>query len=165
MQPSFSLKILKWPFGVKKLAIPDSNNEIVAWKNPRPSSSRFCRLIKLQFLHKNVESIISEVNNIEQQVELLVLFITQIYGKGICVKYNLMFTIIDNKVCNAVTDTKSTLRCYLCGATSKDFNNINDILQKEITEINLRFGISLLHAWIRLFECCLHLSYRLKIKK
>jgi len=76
-----------------------------------------------------------------------------------------MFMMIDNKVCNAVTDTKSILRCYLCGATSKDFNNINDILQKEITETNLRFEISSLHAWIRLFECCLHLSYRLKIKK
>jgi len=143
----------------------DSNNEIVAWKNPRPSSPRFCRPIKLQFLHENVESTISEVNDIEQQVELLVPFKTQIHGMEICVKYKLMFTMIDNKVCNAVTDTKSTLRCYLCGATSKDFNNINDILQKEITETNLQFGISSLHAWIRLFECCLHLSYRLKIKK
>lgn len=72
------------------------------------------------------------------------------------------FTIIDNKVCNAVSGTKSTLRCYLCGGTSKNFNNIDEILQKKVTETNLRFGISTLHAWIRLFECCLHLSYRLK---
>ncbi|EFN61162.1 hypothetical protein EAG_09608, partial [Camponotus floridanus] len=60
---------------------------------------------------------------IEQQVKLLVPFITQIHGMEICVKYKLMFTMIDNKVCNA-TDTKSTLRCYLCGATSKDFNKL-----------------------------------------
>lgn len=143
----------------------ESNTEIVVWKNPRPSSPRFCRPIRLQFLHENVESTVNEVDDIEKQVESLVSFTTQVHGMEICVKYSMTFTMIDNKVCNAVSGTKSTQRCYLCGATSKDFNNLDEILQKEVTEINLRFGMSTLHAWIRLFECCLHLSYRLKIKK
>ena len=30
---------------------------------------------------------------------------------------------------------------------------------------NLRFGLSTLHAWIRFFECVLHLSYKISIKK
>lgn len=143
----------------------ESNTEIVVWKNPRPSSPRFCRLIKLQFLHENVESTVNLVNDIEQQIESLVPFTTQLHGMEVCIKYSMTFTMIDNKVCNAVSGTKSTLRCYLCGSTSKDFNNIDEILQKKVTETNLRFGISTLHAWIRFFECCLHLSYRLKIKK
>ncbi|XP_071580928.1 uncharacterized protein [Temnothorax nylanderi] len=77
----------------------------------------------------------------------------------------MLFTITDGKVCNAVTSTPSTLRCYLCGATSKDFNNIDKILTRDVEETNLCFGMSTLHAWIRLFECLLHLSYKLSLKK
>lgn len=142
----------------------DSNNEIVAWKNSRPSSPRFCRQIKLQFLHENVESTISEVNDIEQQVELLVPFITQIHRMEIFVKYNLMFTMIDNKVCNAVTDTKSILRCYLCGAASKDFNNINDILQKRLLKLicDLEFHHCTL-GYVSLNAACIyHIDLKLR---
>ncbi|XP_076635462.1 uncharacterized protein LOC143348753 [Colletes latitarsis] len=39
------------------------------------------------------------------------------------------------------------------------------MLQQEINEFHLRFGLSTLHTWIRFFECCLHLSYKLPIKK
>ncbi|XP_011688441.1 PREDICTED: uncharacterized protein LOC105450347 [Wasmannia auropunctata] len=142
-----------------------SNTEIVVWKNPRPSSSRFCRPIRLHLLLENVESVLNDVDDIEQQVESLVPFTTQVNGMEICVKYNMTFTMIDSKVCSAVPGTKSAQRCYLCGATSKEFNNIDEILQKKVTETNVRFGISMLHAWIRFFECCLHLSYKLEIKK
>ncbi|XP_018404085.1 PREDICTED: uncharacterized protein LOC108780770 [Cyphomyrmex costatus] len=140
------------------------NTEVVVWKNPRPSSSRFSRPIRLQFLHKNVESTINK-DDIEQQVKSLVPFTTQIHGMEICIKYSMMFTKIDNQVCNAMSNTKLTRYCYLCRTALKDFNNIDEILQKEITETNPRFGLSTLHVWIRFFECCLHLSYRLKIKK
>lgn len=37
--------------------------------------------------------------------------------------------------------------------------------KKKIKEDNLQFGISNLHAWIRLFECLLHASYKLDVKK
>ena len=33
--------------------------------------------------------------------------------------------MIDGKVSNAATYTTSTMRCYLCGQTSKDFNDLN----------------------------------------
>lgn len=56
----------------------ESNTEIVVWKNPRPSSPRFCRPIKLQFLHENVESTVNEIDDIEQQIESLVPFTTQL---------------------------------------------------------------------------------------
>ena len=38
-------------------------------------------------------------------------------------------------------------------------------MQKKIPKLeNLNFGLSPLHSWIRFFECCLHVSYRLDIK-
>uniref|UniRef100_A0A2H1VR95 SFRICE_028308 n=1 Tax=Spodoptera frugiperda TaxID=7108 RepID=A0A2H1VR95_SPOFR len=35
--------------------------------------------------------------------------------------------MVDGKVCNAATHTKATMRCYLCGATSSQFNNLQDL--------------------------------------
>lgn len=73
--------------------------------------------------------------------------------------------MIDGKVCNALTDTASSQRCYICQASSKQFNDTDEILNSNINEANLSFGISSLHAWIRLFECCSHLSYKLHLQK
>jgi len=36
--------------------------------------------------------------------------------------------------------------------------------EKLIVE-NYKFGLSMLHTWIRFFECLLHISYRLYAKK
>ena len=71
--------------------------------------------------------------------------------------------MIDGKVCNAATNTASTMRYYICGLTSKDFNDLN----KKTTESRetLKFGLSILHARIRFFESLLHISYKIPIKK
>lgn len=69
--------------------------------------------------------------------------------------------MVDGKICNTLSETKSTMKCYLCDATSKDFNNLESICQRPIKTNYVSFGISVLHAWIRLFESLLHLSYKL----
>jgi len=142
-----------------------SNKEIVVWKNPRPSSPRYCRPIRLQFLQENVESTCAEEEYIEAQIASLVSFNIVVDGKEIAVNYELVFSMVDGKVINSVTGTKSSLRCHLCNATSKDFNNIDLVIKKKVNASNLRFGISSLHAWIRFFECFLHIGYKLGIGK
>lgn len=116
-------------------------------------------------MHENTEATVKQVEYIKEQETKLVPFETVIDGKEISVSYKLALTMIDGKVCNAITETASTQRCYFCQLTSKYFNNIDAILQKEINQDNLQFGLSTLHMWIRLFECCLHLSYKLDTKK
>ena len=72
--------------------------------------------------------------------------------------------MIDGKVCNTITSTSFAQRFFFGQATSKQFNNIDAIfLQREVNENNLCFGLSTLHARIRFFECCLHLSYKLAV--
>ena len=73
--------------------------------------------------------------------------------------------MVDGKVCNALTETTSTQRCFICGATSKQFDGIEQIVQRSIKTENLGFGLSVLHGWIRMFECILDLAYKLPIKK
>lgn len=50
--------------------------------------------------------------------------------------------MIDMKVCNAVTDTTSAMRCYLCRATSSQFNNIALMKSKEIDQSALGLGVN-----------------------
>jgi len=71
--------------------------------------------------------------------------------------------MIDAKVCNATTLTTSTIRCYICGETSKDYNNLS--IKKEVTPETIQFGLSILHARIRLFESILHVAYKMPVQK
>ena len=140
------------------------NHNVVLWKNPRPSSPRFCRPIKLQFLYETAESTRAEVDYIKDQEKILLPFQTVFVGKQINVSYKIVLTMIDGKVCNSLSHTTFPRRCFLCKCTSKQFNNIDEMLQEKIDRENLVFGISSLHAWIRFFECLLHISYKLDIQ-
>ena len=142
-----------------------TNKKILVWVNPYPSSPRFCRPVKIQFLHENTESTGEEERYLTNQIDLLVPHSSIIDGKHVVVKYELYFTMIDNKVANAVTETKSSMRCHLCKATSKEFNDIKKMKKREIDENSLRFGLSTLHKWIPCFETLLHIGYKLRIHK
>ena len=66
----------------------------------------------------------------------------------VIVFHTLIFCMVDGQVCNARTDTTSTQKCFICSATSKQFNNIEQIVQSSIKAENLGFGLSVLHGWI-----------------
>jgi len=88
-----------------------------------------------------------------------------IQEKSLNVNHNLIFATVDGKECNALTGTTSTQKCYICGATSKHFNRIDEMIEQKIKTENLEFGLSVLHGWIRMFECLLHVTYKLPLKK
>jgi hypothetical protein len=62
-----------------------------------------------------------------------------------------------------IYEQTSTLRCYICGETSEDYNNLS--IKKEVAPEAFHFGLSLLHARIRLFETILHVAYKLPVQK
>lgn len=145
--------------------VVNDKNKVIIWQNPRTSSPRFCRPVKLQFIRENVENINKEIKYIEDKIALLKPTFLVMKERNIKVKHELIFTMINGKVCNAASSTSSTQRCYLCGATAKNFNDIEAICQRKVNESYLKFGLSTLHAWIRMFECLLHLTYKLYVKK
>lgn len=145
--------------------VVNNENNVIIWQNPRTSSPRFCRPIKLQFVQENIGIINKEVRLTEEKITSLKPTFFFMNGKNIKVMHKLIFTMIDGKVCNAASSTSSSQRCYLCGATAKNFNDIETMCQRKVNESYLGFGLSTLHAWIRMFECLLHLAYRLNIKK
>ena len=44
-------------------------------------------------------------------------------------------------------------------------NDIENVRQLPVQEDNFRFGLSTLHAWIRMFEYIIHIAYRMELKK
>ena len=123
-----------------------TNANTVVCKNPRPSYPRFCRPLKIQFLHENTEATVIEVDNIKEQIDKFDLFQEIVDGKEISVSYELALTMLDGKVCNAITGTESPQRSYLCDSNSEDFNKIDEILQKELSDEDLKYGLPTLHV-------------------
>lgn len=147
------------------IKITSINNSII-WQNVRTSSTRYCRPIRFQFKKETAELSRNEKDYISKQIEHLVPGRFEIEGVVYKVHYQLLLTMIDGKVCNAISDTKSTQRCFLCGLTQKTFNNISTVLAAEVKNPELlNIGLSTLHARIRFLECVLSLSYRLTFEE
>lgn len=138
------------------------SNEVI-WQNPTPSSTRYCRPIRIRFVKETTDITIQEIDYVKTAINNLQQTKVTIADTSYSVNYTMMFTMVDGKVCNAATNTTSTMKCYICGLTSKDFNNLK--IKKEANPEALDFGLSILHARIRLFESVLHLSYKLPVKK
>ena len=88
-----------------------------------------------------------------------------VLGRRVNVRQELLLTMTDGKICNALTSTSSTQRCYVCEASPKEMNNLVTTKEKEVNFKSFSFGLSTLHAWIGFFECLLHISYRIDNKK
>lgn len=99
-------------------------NEECVWTNSKPSSTRYCRPLHIQYVKETAAVSRQEMNNFFTQIEDL----------------------------------------QPCGAKPTEMNDIDKVRQKVANKEAYQFGLSTLHAWIRLFELVLHIGYRLKLK-
>ncbi|GBL87848.1 hypothetical protein AVEN_192029-1 [Araneus ventricosus] len=88
----------------------------------------------------------------------------ELHGCSIEITSEFNETMVDGKVCNALAFNKSTPRCYICNATSKEMNKLDAVQKKTCNLETFSWGFSTLHAFIKFMECLLHISYRLDIK-
>lgn len=138
------------------------SNRSVIWENPRPSSPRFCRIIKFMYKKETQQLIKEECEYVKKQISDLRPTIVKIDDNGLNIRVNheLIMSMIDGKVCNVIAENKSSQRCYICNVTSKEMNRN---IVNEPNEDMYQFGISSLHAYIRCMECLLNISHRLDI--
>lgn len=138
------------------------------WNNRTPQSIRFCRPIKLQYIKETREIILEEDLDLKRQIaELKNIRIQVDETRIIEICFKLSLTLIDGKVLNVLTNTKSSQTCPICGANPKDFMKITNFESETFhaKEGNLKYGLSPLHCWIRVFEFILHAGYKCEIKK
>ena len=145
-----------------------ANGEVI-FTNPVPQGSAFCQPVRLEYRKETVEA--SKEIDAWITEELAALdshpVVVQVGTKFIMFRHITRRTMLDGKAKNAVTDTASALRCFLCGASSANFNDVNNISTKFPTkEENLVYGgICDLHAWLRGFDAINTLSDKLEVKK
>lgn len=147
-----------------RLFVSNESQQIV-WQNLRPSSTRYCRPIIIEFAQETPEKTKSVVNDIEAQISNLNPTMLTIQGKIIYVMHQLFFTMVDGKVCKTLTNTPSTSTCVVCLAKPKEMNDLDRVRVREEREETYKFGLSSLHAWIRFMELVLHISYNLSFMK
>lgn len=143
------------------IKIYDSENNEILWQNNYPSSTRYCRPIIFKFIKEEKNEVKSCVKEIQNQISLLTPSISE---TNIVITHKLLLTMVDNKICNILTDTSSSMKCYICNASPKQMNDINSAKIRTVKTEHYSFGLSSLHCWIRCFKCLLHISYRLNIK-
>jgi hypothetical protein len=94
------------------------------------------------------------------QVEL-----TNANGKSILVGFDFALSMINGKVLAYVIGGTSMQNCPICRATPNIMNSAEKLEEGFVSnEEALHYGISPLHAWIRFFECLLHISNRMDFK-
>ena len=63
-----------------------------------------------------------------------------------------------------LTNTASSVACNICGSTPVQMNHVERYSTRECDTGTFQYGLSTLHAWIRLFEYVLHVAYRRRLK-
>lgn len=144
------------------LQLCDKNFKSILWQNPFPSSARYCGDIKYIFTKETVEMWNCEIEKVKEQISSFFPTNAFVDNLEISITCKLILCMIDGKVCNSLS-CSSTQTCYLCGAKPRDMNNPTILAETPIKNVFVfrSFSSSLMDP---VFECLLHISYRLQIK-
>eukprot|EP00733_Pompholyxophrys_punicea_P001198 Pompholyxophrys_punicea_v1_NODE_541_length_1718_cov_135.763680.p1 type:complete len:271 gc:universal NODE_541_length_1718_cov_135.763680:1395-583(-) len=139
-------------------------HELVVWNNPKPSSEKFCRPLRLQFLKES-----GTVNKEEEQfwkAQISSLLPTKVVHKQqeIEIQHRLIMTMIDGKVVSHLTDIHTT-NCTLCGATPSMMNQLEVVKKRPVDLKSFDYGLSSMHLWIRLLDYMWNVAIKLPFQK
>ncbi|XP_065678280.1 uncharacterized protein LOC136093223 [Hydra vulgaris] len=144
-----------------------NDKKIILWRNSQLSSTLYCQPLRFKFVEETADLLRSEELTLKNKIKQLTkTSYILLNGKPIDVDNKIEITMIDRKAHTALSDvTDSSQCCSLCGVSPKEMNDIDKVLLKLHTQNELQYGISTLHAWIRTFECLIHIAYKLPVKK
>lgn len=142
---------------------PECAEPFIIWKNENPGSSRLCRLLMFEQAPETKERTISEIELMKAKIKNIAPTKIKVPDTRctITVIHEFALTMVDGKVCQALSETPSAATCYICDAKPSQMNNLQNLASRPERKENFQFGLSTLHAWIRMMECILHISYRL----
>ncbi|XP_065675857.1 uncharacterized protein LOC136092067 [Hydra vulgaris] len=144
-----------------------NNKKVLLWRNEKPSSTAYCRPIRFSFQNESKAVVIEEAKYLESEIKKCGVFNFTFNGKELVVKSIIELTMIDGKIQTILSHvTNSTQCCSVCGVSPKNINNLEMVLKlDDSNNLELKYGLSSLHAWIRFFEMVLHIGYKLETQK
>lgn len=81
-----------------------NDRDSVAWQNPHPSSTKYCRPICIQYKKETLLFTKQEVEAVNNQIKELEPTIVVLTDRAIEIKHEMALTMIDGKICNALSD-------------------------------------------------------------
>lgn len=87
----------------------------------------FYRPIKFQFKKESKEVIDEGIHCINTEIENLNPLILNSNSK---IEFVTLLTMVDNKICNQITESSSAMRCYICQAKPTEMNDLELINSK-----------------------------------
>lgn len=144
------------------LRLTVKHSKTLLWNNPVPSSPIYCRPLRVIFKKESATLITSEWDSLKTEINNLVTTNIDNYE----IHHKIILTMVDGKICQALTHTPSAATCYMCHPPTNPscMNNLDTIITKGINRETLSYGIAPLHLLINTMECVLHIGYRQKIK-
>lgn len=97
------------------------------WINSTPGSKFLCRPIRFEYVKEDRNTTQTLVDDIRKEIADLVPIFVEICGRITKVSFQLHLTMIDGKVANAITETRSYWKCNICG---KKLQNLMTFLLK-----------------------------------
>lgn len=79
-----------------------TSEETILWKNPRPSSTRYCRPIRFQFAKETKDLAVQEEQYFKEKINNLKPTIYKLQDREFQVNHSLQFTMVDGKICSAL---------------------------------------------------------------
>lgn len=86
--------------------------------------------------------LIKKKTYIESQIAELKITEFNLLGSNINIFHKLSLTMIDGKVCNAITQTLSCQKCNIYEASRKEMNAIDMVINKPTNQDALLYGLS-----------------------
>ena len=123
------------------------NTSETVWMNPHTSSPKHCIPTIIKYAKETKELTIITTNGVY------------------IVTTEIKLTIVDGKVCTALSDSLLSSICYICKATPTEINNLESVKQKKKIVSNFEIGFSTLHVWIKFIKRILYIAYRLEIRR
>ena len=110
-------------------------------KNPTTSSTRYCTQKSFEYKTETDELSRNKKASIQQEIENLDTTTCDLESGRVEVSHVMVFTMIDGKVCSAITNTASASTCPTCGATPKMMNELNHVRNRLTDEESVTFGL------------------------
>lgn len=101
-------------FSVSIVPLTLESESSVVWNNPHPASVKFCIPLTFCFKKESPELTIFEINRIKEEINNLLPTILQIDTLQCKVSHIMTLTMVDGKVCQALTESASGAACYVC---------------------------------------------------
>lgn len=136
----------------------------VMWTNPSPSSTKFCKPLRIQMIKESRESALAEEAYISEKISAVTPSVVTCESEALIhITHDIKITMVDGKVRGYLANTPDS-NCYVCGARPVQMK-ASISLKRPVEVSYFKYGLPVLHVRIRLLECVLHISYKLDIKK